>query len=472
MKNSNTPEIELIEIIKIIKKRFYVFIIILIPIMLLVNYYYDSRITPSYITRIGLIIGNPIGEDYEYDIYAVRSYENLMDTYSALAKTSIVAENAAKRLNNAIHPNVIQASIVAQPQKGTQFMYINLTWDNPQQIKGILTAISDAFIEEAKKIYPTVNINIIENIKDPYMIMPERKKYIMMGLAGGFVLSILIIFGIDFFDNTIKTEEDVEEFLETTVYTQIPNDKKNLGIITEKYLKNLNYGVVEAYRSLRTNIEFASASGIVRSLVITSSRPGEGKSTTAAMLAAVMAKAGKKTILIDCDLRKPMVHKIFNISNSLGLSNFLAVGSKLKDIIHKSEIENLYILTSGVIPSNPPELLTSVKMKGFVEVLKSYFDVIIFDTPPVGLVSDAQIIAQYADGTIFVVAAGETPKEEAAKSKKLIDSVNGRILGVALNKVKNITVYSRYNYYYGTVKQKGLKTFFRPSRHNTETSKI
>lgn len=472
MNNNNGAEFEIQEILRIIVRRFYIFFIIVIPIIILVNYYYNSNIKPSYSTRIGLIVGNSINSGDAYDIRVVGEYQRFIDTYCALARTSIVAENAVKRLNNTVSPIVIQSIISPMAQASTQFMYINLTWSDPDEAIRMLTAVSDAFIEEAKKIYPTVNINVIESIRTPWVIMPSRKKYIAMGVAGGFVLSILIIFGLEFLDNKIRTEDDVDEHLNIPILTQIPNDKRNLGVITSKFMKNLNYGIIEAYRSLRTSIDFVAASQKVKAIIVTSSKPGEGKSTTAAMLSAVMAKSGKRTILIDCDLRRPNVHKIFNVPNTQGLSNFLAVDSRIKDVIHKSEIDNLYILPSGVIPSNPAELLSSPKMKGFVEILKEKFDCIIFDTPPVGLVTDAQVMCQYTDGCLFVIASGEATKEETIKAKKLIEGINGNILGVALNKVKKVAAYSKYNYYYSINRPKGIKRLFKASRNNADASKI
>jgi capsular exopolysaccharide synthesis family protein len=193
----------------------------------------------------------------------------------------------------------------------------------------------------------------------------------------------------------------------------------------------------EAYKTLRSNIQFSSLDIKIKTIVVTSSLPGEGRTTTASNLAIAMAQAGSKTILLDCDLRTPFIHKALNLSNKLGLSNYLIGEVKLTDVIQKTEEENLSVITMGAKPLNPSELLSSLKMKEFIISLKEKhgYEYIIIDTPPVILVTDALILAQYADGCILVVAASETKREAVAKAKSLLTKVNVYILGVVLNKL-------------------------------------
>lgn len=208
--------------------------------------------------------------------------------------------------------------------------------------------------------------------------------------------------------------------------------------------------ITESYKTLRSNILFSSLDKKIQTIVVTSSGPGEGKSTTSANLAIVMAQAGNKTILIDCDLRKPTVHKAFGISNQVGLSNLLIGESKLPNVVQKTSEENLHVLTLGVRPPNPSELLGSEKMKNFVHSLKETYDYIILDTPPVIVVTDALILSQYADGCLLVVAAGEAHRDAVVKAKRLLENVNGNILGIVLNKldIEKDKYYGYYNYYY------------------------
>lgn len=224
--------------------------------------------------------------------------------------------------------------------------------------------------------------------------------------------------------------------------------------------------ISEAYKTLRSNIQFSSLDKKIQTLVVTSSGPGEGKTTTSCSLAIAMAQAGKKTVLIDCDLRKPSVHRNFKLSNERGLSTLLIGESKQSEVIQKTWEENLDVITLGVRPPNPSELLESVKMRNFLEALKETYEYIILDTPPVIMVTDALILAQFSDGCILVVAAGETHKEAIKKSKKLITNVNGHILGVVLNKLdlskRKYFGYDQYYYNYGYVEeQKKKRSFFK-----------
>lgn len=202
----------------------------------------------------------------------------------------------------------------------------------------------------------------------------------------------------------------------------------------------------ENYRVLRTNIQYSSFDVEVKTIVITSSEPGEGKSTTAGNLALSFAQAEKKTIIVDCDLRKPSLHKKFKISNISGLSDVLIGREKLETAIHKHN-NKLDILVSGKIPPNPSEMLGSKAMTRLIEVLKENYDMVILDTAPLQAVTDAQILSTKADGVILVVRAESTKKESVIQAKSLLEKVGANILGTVLNGVENSR--KKYYYYYG-----------------------
>ena len=203
----------------------------------------------------------------------------------------------------------------------------------------------------------------------------------------------------------------------------------------------------EAYKTLRTNIQYSSFDKNAQAIIVTSSQPGEGKSTISGNLALSMAQDGKKTILIDCDLRKPTVHKKFGITNSSGLSEVIVGKVDLKDAM-KEFNKNLTIITSGKIPPNPSEMLGSNNMQRFLNELKRHYDCIILDTPPVLAVTDAQILSRNVDGMILVIRAGRTKKEIVIKAKKQIENVGGKIIGTILNAVDSKNGRNNYYYYY------------------------
>ncbi|WP_059173690.1 CpsD/CapB family tyrosine-protein kinase [Bacillus sp. FJAT-27445] len=205
--------------------------------------------------------------------------------------------------------------------------------------------------------------------------------------------------------------------------------------------------ISEQYRTIRTNIQFSSVDQQIHTLMVTSSAPGEGKSTTIANLAVTFAQQGKQVLLIDADMRKPTMHYTFNVSNTVGLTSVLSGQENLNKALRPSDIENLYILTSGPIPPNPSELLGSKAMKAFLEKAKEEFDMVLFDTPPVLAVTDAQILSNQCDGTILVVNSEKTEIEKATKSKELLLAAKANLLGVVLNN-KKLDSKNQY-YYYG-----------------------
>lgn len=213
-------------------------------------------------------------------------------------------------------------------------------------------------------------------------------------------------------------------------------------------VENSKSPISESYRTLRTNIQFASVDSDLKTIMVTSSGPAEGKSTTIANLAVVMGQSEKKVLLIDGDLRKPTVHHTFDLINRKGLSTYLAGQDRLEDVIQKTGQPHVDIITSGPIPPNPAELLNSKAMARFLEEVARQYDQVLIDTPPVIAVTDAQVLASKVDGVILVVNAGKTNKDIVVKAKQQLEHVKANILGVVLNK-KEMKGDSYYYYYYG-----------------------
>lgn len=221
----------------------------------------------------------------------------------------------------------------------------------------------------------------------------------------------------------------------------------NLEVVTLTHPKS---PVSEAYRTLRTNLQFSNVDGDLKTISITSSGPAEGKTTTLCNVAETFAQSGKRTLVIDADLRKPRVHKVFKLSNVVGLTNVLTGQEKLEDVLQLTG-SDIKVLTSGPIPPNPSELIESHAMKQLLETLSQLFDVILIDTPPVGVVTDGAIMAGMVDGTILAVASHKTQIDGAKRAKQLLEQVNARILGVVMTMMpiskKGYYGYQYYEYY-------------------------
>ncbi|SDH74096.1 CpsD/CapB family tyrosine-protein kinase [Desulfosporosinus hippei] len=217
------------------------------------------------------------------------------------------------------------------------------------------------------------------------------------------------------------------------------------SLITHEQTKS---PISEAYRTLRTNVQFTSVDTKTKKIMITSSGPREGKSTTVANLAVSIAQSGKSVLVIDADLRNPTQHKLFELGNLEGLSTFLVQDDQEKDFIKETPVPGVKVLTGGPIPPNPAELVGSQRMRRLIEEVSEQFDVVLIDTPPIIAVTDAAVLAQEVDGVILVLASGEVNKEYAQRAKDQLDKVGAKILGAVINKADLKTSEYYYYYYY------------------------
>ncbi len=220
-------------------------------------------------------------------------------------------------------------------------------------------------------------------------------------------------------------------------------DDRSSTLVT---LSNPRSPISEAFRTLRTNLEFTSLDKPLRSMVVTSASPEEGKSTTLANLAVTIAQAGKKVILVDCDLRRPSLHQVFNARATPGFTDMMRDDALMnKPPLQETSVANLQLLASGTIPPNPSELLASRRMGEVIAALQQQADIVLFDAPPVIAVTDAAVLSSKVDAVLLVVSAGKTKREHAKKAKALLEKVNAHLIGTVLTNIKGEA--SLYQYY-------------------------
>lgn len=287
-------------------------------------------------------------------------------------------------------------------------------------------------------------------------ILPNRNRNVMLaGIAGALTMAG-VAFLIEYLDDTIKSSEDVEKTTHLKTLGSIaliPGDRWREKLITQKHPKS---PTSEAYRVLRTNLQFSSLDEPLRTLLVTSPNPTEGKSTTVANLAVVMAQAGKSVIIVDADLRRPVQHRFFAMENRDGLTDVLLdeelnLDGHLKRAEIGTGIENLHVLTSGALPPNPSELLNSERMRALIERLKEQADVVLFDSPPSLVVTDASVLALRTDGVLIVAEAAQTRKKVAQEGIEALQKVGANLVGVVLNRIRagRGGYYYHHYYYYG-----------------------
>ena len=297
------------------------------------------------------------------------------------------------------------------------------------------------------------NVLIIDEARIPLRpSKPNRTLIVIIGLLLGAGLAVGYVFVKNYFDDTVKSPDDIEK-RKINVLAWIPPFESimagdhSVQFVVDKLPDSIPS---EAFRALRTRIQFSRINTeSLKSILITSSAPQEGKTTIAVNLAGSFATSKKKVLLIDCDLRKPSVHKLFNRDKVPGLIDFLVGGAKLDEVLIKSEIPNLSIILSGTIPPNPAEMLDSQEMRNFLKKLRDQFDLIIIDSPPVIAVTDSEILTSMVDGTILIVSSENTEIEMMERSVELIRRENTQFLGTVLNNFSYKSGYgSYYKYYY------------------------
>jgi non-specific protein-tyrosine kinase len=300
---------------------------------------------------------------------------------------------------------------------------------------------------------------------------PNPKRDTLAGILFGIVLGIAAAFLVDFLDDSIKSHADAEAAIEgVPILAIIPylNDWRNR---TEAHLASIEQPASptsEAYRTLRTSVQFAGLERPIHTLQVTSPRAQDGKSTTSANLAVALARAGLRVILVDCDLRRPRVHEFLGLSNAVGFTSVLLGTSTVADAIQSYPgLDTFRVLASGPIPPNPSELLSGRRTADLVEALKASADIVVFDTPPVLPVSDALVVSDLMDAVIIVVAAGSTTKKQAHRASILLRQVAAPLIGTVMNNGPDQSGYGYgYNatYTYEQAKPKGLALTGRRKR--------
>ncbi|MBE0416995.1 MAG: polysaccharide biosynthesis tyrosine autokinase [Coriobacteriia bacterium] len=314
--------------------------------------------------------------------------------------------------------------------------------------------------------------------EDPVSPKPLRNG--VLGTAVGLVFGLGMAFLYEYLDNTIKSEDEVERLFGAPVLGHIPTDRvpkeqaQRLAIVESPGSRT-----AEAYRVLRNSLDFINFQHDTTTLLVTSAAPGEGKSTVAANLAASLAQAGQKVVMMSCDFRRPTTERFFGVTNMIGLSDVLTGSHSLKAAMQRPGDEQLVVLTSGKMPPNPSELLSSKKMQELVDELEEWADWVIIDTPPLLAVADPAAVARWADGVLLVTRAGVSTREAGRNAKEMLDNVGARVIGVAVWDLGEAGSASGYdygshhygNYYYADYYSAQLAGQSRSAKHRDSGAK-
>ena len=325
---------------------------------------------------------------------------------------------------------------------------------NRQIYQDLLTRTKQTGLETELK---TTNIRVIEKAEAPRgPVSPKKTRNYQVAVVFGLLLGIGLGLLFESFDNTFKTPEDLKQHVAAPFLGMVPDvtaatSKEMMRGLSPTLLisKNAASAVADAYRVLRTNLIFTSSETTGRALVVTSAGPGEGKTTTLANVAAALAYNGAKVLAIDADLRRPTLHQHFGLQKTPGLSDLIVGKSAASEAIQSTRIDGLQVLPCGYLPPNPAELLGSPMMKQVLEAVRSHYDWVLLDSPPILAMADAAVLCPQVEGVILLVAAETPTKPAVARAIDQIQSVGGKVLGVVLNKVNLQRNSYYYSLYYG-----------------------
>ncbi len=378
--------------------------------------------------------------------------KSLVLTYSEIVKSKKVLNQVIKNLDLNISYGELNSMLQVNSVSDTEIINITVISEDKNLTYTIANETAKIFSKEIVNLYNIENVNIIDKAEKPDLPynMNYTKDIIIYIIIGIFLGNILIIFNF-YFDTSIKSTDEIEMKLGLPLLGSIPfvgrKNKKIQELVVQENSKSI---VSEGIKTLRTNLQFSSIDKKVKSILVTSSIPGEGKSFTSSNLAIAFAQIGYKVLLVDCDMRKGRLHHIFNVRNDLGLSNLLISENidSYKDFFKKSKIDNLFLLTMGTVPPNPSELLGSEKNKKLVELFSKHFDIVIYDGVPINGLPDSLVMSQLVDKVVVVTELKHIPYELLENTTKSLKKVNANIAGIVVNKVvtgnKNMYTYDKY----------------------------
>jgi capsular exopolysaccharide synthesis family protein len=415
----------------------------------------------------------------------MRLSETFKPEYPEMVRLKSQMEAIQKRLDNEINKIIIairndyesthrreallrqafeqqKAKVMEMKEKGIQYNILKREADtNKELYRGILQRMKEAGVSAG---ITASNIQILDQAELPTKpYKPNKRLNLLLAVVVGLFLGVGLAFFFEYLDNTVKTPEDVEQLIRLPSFGMVPEisyeGRRRLEKGVSYPVELITFGrpksmLSEAYRNIRTSLLLSFSEKPPKKIVITSPNPSEGKTTTAINTAIALSQTGAQVLVIDSDMRKPRIHKIFAVENGAGLSSFLSGQGELDSIVKKTNVPNLYYIPAGPIPPNPSELLGSNLFKNMMESLEERFDHIVLDSPPVLGFADSIILSTLVDGVILVVLGGKTPRETLQRAKEVLHQVNAKILGVVINRIDIHRsdygyYYYRYHHYYG-----------------------
>jgi capsular exopolysaccharide synthesis family protein len=446
--------VELRDYLRIMRRR-WLMIVSCVVVAVAVSAGVTFNMTPQYASSTGLFVSttpSSSSEAYQGSLFSAQR----ITSYADLATGQELSRRVIDELDLDLTPAELAEKIDASVVPETVSMDVTVTDANPEtaQVLSQTTAEQLAlFVDELETPPGRANAPIKMSVVDaaPLPLNPVSPQPVRnLGLA--LVLGLLLGLGLavlrELLDTSVKSPQDIESVTEAPMMAGFNFDS---GAVQKPLITQIDSHAPrrEAFRVLRTNLQFIDVDNTSKVFAVSSSIPGEGKTTTATNLAITLAQAGERVLMIDGDLRRPQVARVFDLEGVVGLTTVLIGTIEFEDAVQPSPVDNLDVLTSGAVPPNPSELLQSQAMHDLLERGKKEYDVIVIDTPPLLPVTDAALLAAQADGALVVVRHGKTTRDQLNHSMERLEAVDAKALGVVLNMIPSGRNSKRYGYGYG-----------------------
>lgn len=415
--------------------------------------------TPMYQASTRLFVTTSAGGDSLSDRYSgtLDSQQRVL-SYTQLIMGQNLAQRTLDKLGLNMSAGALAAEVTASAKPDTVLIDVSVVDASPVRARDIANTLSDEFVFMVKELEtpadgsdPDARVVVEQKAVVPQNpVSPKKSLNIAAGSLIGLVLGVVLAFVRDYFDNTVKSWQTLELVTKHGMVGGIPLDRKRQSEPAISF-EGDNSPIAESFRRLRTNLQFLAVDDPPRAIVVASSAPAEGKSTTAINIALALAEAEHNVVLVDGDMRRPMVSSYLNVVGSVGFSTVLSGATTLSNALQETNIPRLTVLASGATPPNPSELLGSLSAKKILSELRSAFDYVIIDSSPLLAVTDAAILSAAADGVLIVARFGSTKRDHLAQAVRNLEGVDASILGGVLTMIppRGDSAYS-YDYgYYG-----------------------
>jgi receptor protein-tyrosine kinase len=398
--------------------------------------------TPQYQASTRLFVSTAAGASAADRFQGNRLSQERVLSYTELLKGQTLAQRTVDKLSLDMSADELRSKVRATAKPDTVLINLSVLDASPVRARDIANALSDEFVVMVRELEtpgpgdrPDARVVVEQRASVPRApVVPKKSRNLALGLVFGVTLGIAAAVLRDLLDNTVKDRETLEELAGVSTVGAIPLDKDRRNQPAISFDRD-NSAIAEAFRKLRTNLQFLAVDNPPRVIVVLSSAPSEGKTTTAINIALALAESNKDVVLVDGDMRRPSLDKYLDLVGSVGFSTVLSGGAPLMEVLQETKFPRLTVLAAGPVPPNPSELLGSQAARKLIDELRSQFDYVIIDSAPLLAVTDGAILAAAADGALIMARYGETKREQLAHAVGTLRDVGASLLGAVLTLV-------------------------------------